>query len=77
MLCKSFIKFEDTLYLIKKSIKEEHNPNIDAWKELTDSNKVLKKDGVLFFIEEITDLEIISDVVLEIEDSNVVDLTPK
>ena len=76
MLCKSFIKFEDRLYLIKKTIKEEHNPIIDAWKEVTDSTKIVRKEGILYFLEEITDLEIISDEPFIIPE-NVLDLTPE
>ena len=56
---KEFIKFEDKLLLIKKVIKEELRPNIDVWKMLVGADTVLKKDGLLYFLESVPELEII------------------
>ena len=58
-LRKDFLHFNDKLYIIKKLIKEDHNPNIETWKEHLRADLVLRKDGLLYFLEEVVDLEII------------------
>lgn len=58
-LTKQFITLNDKLYLVKKLIKEEHRPIIDVWKEHLQADTVLKKDGILYFVETVVDLEII------------------
>ncbi len=58
-ITKNFINFQDKLYLVKKAIKEEHNPVVEAWKLLTGSDTVLKKDGILYFLETIPEAEIV------------------
>ena len=58
-ITKNFINFQDRLFLVKKVIREEHNPVIEAWKLLTDSDTVLKKDGMLYFLETIPEAEIV------------------
>lgn len=56
---KNFLIFQDRLFLIKKVIKEEHRPVVDAWKLLTNSDTVLKKEGILYFLESIPEAEIV------------------
>lgn len=56
---KEFVSFQDKLYLLKSTIKEEHKPIIEKWKELLDADVVLRKEGNLYFLELIPDLEII------------------
>ena len=58
-LIKQFITFNGRLYLIRKIIKEEHKPIIDVWKEHLRADTVFKKDGLLYFVEIVEDLEII------------------
>lgn len=58
-LSKNFLTFQDRLFLIKKVIKEEHRPVVEAWKLLTNSDTVLKKEGVLYFLESIPEAEIV------------------
>lgn len=62
MIKNEFINFQDRLYLLKKIIREDLNPNIDAWKEHLHADTVLKKDNHLYFLEIVPDLEIISEV---------------
>jgi len=59
MLKNEFIKFQDRLFVIKRVIREELQPNIDVWKEHLGADTVLKKDGLLFFLEQVVDLDII------------------
>lgn len=56
-----YIKFQDRLFLLKRIIREELNPNIEAWKEVLSADTVLKKDGHLYFLEIIPDAEIIEE----------------
>lgn len=59
-LTKQFIPFNGKLYLIKKIIKEEHGPIIDVWKDHLGADTVLRKEGLLYFLEIVEELEIIS-----------------
>lgn len=59
-LTKQFIPFNGKLYLIKKIIKEEHGPVIDVWKDHLGADTVLRKEGLLYFLEIVEELEIIS-----------------
>ena len=60
-MCKNeFLNFQDNLYIVKKIIKEKHNPIIDVWKERLNADLVLRKDGQLYFLELVPDLEIIN-----------------
>ena len=58
-LTKQFIPFNDKLYLVKRIIKEEHRPIIDTWKLILGADTVLRKEGLLYFLETVEDLEII------------------
>lgn len=58
MLCYQIIQFQDKLYQVKRKIRESHGPIIDAWKEVTSSDTVLRKDGYFWFVEEIKEIEI-------------------
>lgn len=60
-MTKQFITFQDNLYLLKRVIKEELNPNIEAWKEVLRADLVLRKDGMFYFVELVPDLEIIEE----------------
>lgn len=58
-LAKYFIPFNGKLYLVKKIIKEEYNPIVDTWKEHLNVDTVLKKEGLLYFLQTVEELEII------------------
>ena len=57
---KDLLHFNEKLYVIKKLIKEDQNPIVETWKEHLRADLVLRKDGILYFLEEVVDLEIIS-----------------
>jgi hypothetical protein len=69
MLRTEFIKFDDKLFVLKRKIHEHQNPNVDAWKEHLRADTVLKKDGLLYFLELVPELE-------EIKEAEVVE-TPQ
>ena len=58
-LKKDFLYFNNKLYLIKRTLKEESNPIIDTWKEHLRADLVLRKEGLLYFLQEVVELEII------------------
>jgi hypothetical protein len=59
MFKNEFINFQGKLYLLKKIIREEQMPIIDTWKEHLGADTVLRKEGFLYFLELVPDLEII------------------
>jgi len=60
-ICKNFIKVNESLFVVKKTYAEERIVNIDAAKELFGVSHVFKNNGVLYFTEEVPDLEIITE----------------
>ena len=60
MFKNQFLNFQDRLFVIKKILREEDRPIVDTWKQHLDSDTVLKKDGLLYFLESVPDVEIIS-----------------
>ncbi len=62
MIKNEFINFQDRLYILKKIIREDLNPNVDVWKEHLHADTVLRKDNHLYFLEIVPDLEIITEV---------------
>ena len=64
---KRFIKHDNKLYILERIIREEHNPNIEVWKEFLGCDITLRKDGLLYFcalVPEIDDVEYISGEVI-------------
>jgi hypothetical protein len=59
MFKNEFLNFQDRLFVIKRIIKEEDRPIIDAWKEYLQADTVLKREGLLYFLDSVADLEII------------------
>jgi hypothetical protein len=57
-----FLTFQDNLYIIRRILREDLDPNIDVWKEHLNADTVLKKDGWLYFLEIVPELEIIEDL---------------
>jgi hypothetical protein len=60
MFKHQFLNFQDRLYVIKKVIREDLNPVIDVWKEHLMADVVVRRDGLLYFLELVPDLEIIN-----------------
>ena len=60
MFKHQFLNFQDRLYVIKKVIREDLNPVIDVWKEHLMADVVVRKEGLLYFLELVPDLEIIN-----------------
>ena len=58
-LITEIINFQGNLYVLKRKIKEEYNPNIEVWKEYLPADTVLRKEGYLYFLEKIEEAQII------------------
>ena len=61
MFKREFLYFQDKLFIIKRVLREEPDINIEVWKEHLNADTVLRKEGSLYFLEEVPDLEIIED----------------
>ena len=59
MFKNEFLNFQGKLYIIKRTLKEEYNPTVEVWKEHLGADLVLRRDGLLYFVEEVPDLEIL------------------
>jgi hypothetical protein len=60
MFKNNFLNFQDRLFVIKKILKEEDRPVVEVWKEHLRADTVLKKERLLYFLEEVCELEIIT-----------------
>lgn len=57
MFAKQFLNFNNSLYIVRRVLREDQQPNIEVWKEHLGSDTVLRKDGILYFLEQVLDLE--------------------
>jgi hypothetical protein len=58
-----YIKYQDKLFVLKKQLVDDPkytNDKLDLLNILYGSNKILRKDGVLHFLYEIEEAEIIA-----------------
>ncbi len=58
-MVNNIIEFNDKIYIIQRTIKESNNPNIEKWRDYLNTDIVLKKNGILYFLEEIKEAEIV------------------
>ena len=53
------IEYQDRRFNIRRLVRENPDENIEYWKHIIDHDVVLRKDGYLWFLIEISDAEII------------------
>jgi hypothetical protein len=60
-LNRQFINFQDTLFIVKRIIKEEHIKAefIQEYKDYLVCDTVLKKDNLFYFVNKVEEAEII------------------
>lgn len=58
-LQRNFAEIDGTLYEILKAIPEHQNPIVEKWKEVLMADKCFTKDGYVFFVREVPELEIV------------------
>jgi hypothetical protein len=59
-ICKNYIKVNESLFYVKRTWPEERIKNVDLIKEWLNTETVFKKDGIIYFCQQIEDLEIIN-----------------
>ena len=62
MINTQLISFQDKLYILKRKVLDDvkyTGPNLDILMTWVGSNKVLRKEGYLFFLEEIEEAEVL------------------
>ena len=52
------IEYQNKRYNIRRLVRENPDENIEFWKNLIEHDVVLRKDGYLWFLIEISDAEI-------------------
>lgn len=57
-LKRNFVSIDGKLYEIIRTIREDHNPIIETWKEHLGCEKLFKKDGYYFFVQEVEEAQI-------------------
>ena len=57
----TFIDYNQGLYILKRVIKESSRPILDDWKEYLNTDTVLKKDGLLYFLQKVDEAQIIEE----------------
>jgi len=63
MLNTQLISFQDKLFILKRKVLDDvkyTGPNLDLLMKWIGSDKVLRKEGYLFFLEEIEEAEVLS-----------------
>jgi hypothetical protein len=62
MYIKQFINFQDKLFILKKTIHDDpkySNDKLEIMNQWLGTNKILRKEGILYFLEEIQEAEIV------------------
>jgi hypothetical protein len=58
-----YIRFQDKLFILKKQTVDDQkytSEKLDVLNILYNTNKVLRKDGMLWFLQEVEDAEVIA-----------------
>jgi len=59
---KQVVEWDDTLWVVKRMIPESYQFDISGYKEYLGADKVAKKNGYYFFLEEIKEVGIIEEI---------------
>lgn len=57
----TFIDYNQSLYILKRIIKESSRPILDDWKEHLNADIVLKKDGLFYFLQKVDEVQTIEE----------------
>ena len=70
-IVKQVIDWNGSLYIIQRSLKEDRLPEdlIQEFKEFVVADAVVKKDGILHFIQKIDEAQIIDEDTIELTES--------
>ena len=59
---KQVVEWDDTLWVVKRMIPESYQFDISASKEYLGADKVAKKNGYYFFLEEVKEVGILEEI---------------
>jgi hypothetical protein len=59
---KQVVEWDDTLWVVKRMIPDSYKIDIPGYKEYLGADKVAKKNGYYFFLEEVKEVGIIKKV---------------
>ena len=62
-IVREFFEFQGDMFEILKVMEETSNPHIDEWKAHLGANKVLRKDGNLFYLKQVEEAQIVTEEV--------------
>ena len=65
-LVRQFITYNNDLYVVKRTIREELKPIVDDWREHLQADMVLKKEGLLYFLQKVEEAQIVEEDNLEL-----------
>lgn len=57
MFCKEVISVKDSLYIVLRKVRINHNPIVETWKEHLRADSVFKKEPFYYFCEKMIDVE--------------------
>lgn len=69
-LVSEIFDWKGDLYMLKRAVRESHEPVIEEWKQYLHADTVLKKDGFIFFCKKIEEAKIIEDDTIDTNSSN-------
>lgn len=58
---KNIINYGDRRFVLIRTLREEDKPIVDTWREHLRADTVLKKNGLLYFCQEILNAEILEE----------------
>ena len=53
----TYIEYGGILYKILRTVREDHRPIVENWKEYLNADMVLRKEGILYFLEKIEEAQ--------------------
>jgi len=53
----TYIEYSGVLYKILRTVREDHRPIVENWKEYLNADMVLRKEGILYFLEKIEEAQ--------------------
>jgi hypothetical protein len=58
---REFIRFDDKLFEVVRSFREDHIKDVEAVKQHYECTMVLRKNGFMYFCTEVTEAEIVEE----------------
>jgi Zn-dependent oligopeptidase len=59
---KQVVEWDDTLWVVKRMIPESYQFDISEYRQYLNADKVAKKNGYYFFLEEVKEVGILEEI---------------